>query len=58
MTNKTLVRVRVWVRSWIKIYIRHTENTKLLPNSATSLKYTVVIIYLKDIGNKFFYFRY
>ena len=26
MTNKTLVRV--WVRAWIKIYIRHTENTE------------------------------
>ena len=31
MTNKTLVRVRVWVSAWIKIYIRRTENTKLLP---------------------------
>ena len=26
MTNKTLVRVRV--RAWIKIHIRHTENTE------------------------------
>ena len=35
MTNKTLVRVRVGVRvrvrAWFKIYIRHTENTELLP---------------------------
>ena len=31
MTNKILVRVRVGVRAWIKIYIRHTENTELLP---------------------------
>ena len=31
MTNKTLVRIRVWVRAWIKIYIRHTENTELFP---------------------------
>ena len=22
MTNKTLVRIRVWIRAWIKIYIR------------------------------------
>ena len=22
MTNKTLVRIRVWVRAWIKIYMR------------------------------------
>ena len=36
MTNKTLVGIRVrvwvWVKAWIKIYIRHTENTELLPN--------------------------
>ena len=31
MTNKTLaIRVWVWVRAWIKIYIRRTENTELL----------------------------
>ena len=26
MTNETLVRIRVW--AWIKIYIRHSENTE------------------------------
>ena len=35
MKNKTLarvsVRVRVGVSAWIKIYIRHAENTELLP---------------------------
>ena len=31
MTNKTLVAVRAGVRVRIKIYIRHTENTELLP---------------------------
>ena len=41
MKNKTLARIRVG--DWIKIYIRHTENTKLVPfygsvrNSHTSL---------------------
>ena len=34
-TNKTLVRVWVWVRAWITICIRHTENTELLPLIAT-----------------------
>ena len=33
--NKTMarvsVRVRVGVNAWIKIYIRHAENTELLP---------------------------
>ena len=35
MTNKTLIRVRVWVRARIKIYISHTENTELLPESSS-----------------------
>ena len=35
MTNKTLVRIRVWVSAWIKIYIHHTENTELLPKFCT-----------------------
>ena len=41
MTNKTLarVRVRVGVSAWIKIYIRHTENTELLPFFLQFLSY-------------------
>ena len=34
--NKTLVRVWVRVRAWIKIYIRHTENMELLSHTVTS----------------------
>ena len=43
MINKTLVRVRVWVRvrvrvrAWIKVYIRHTENTELLPKFSSDI---------------------
>ena len=36
MTNKTLVRVKVGVKAWIKIYIRHTENMELLPTFPSS----------------------
>ena len=37
MKNKTLARVRVRVSAWIKIYIRHTENTELLPDFFKSM---------------------
>ena len=41
MTDKTLVRVRIGIRAWIKNYIRHTEDMELLPNYCR-LAYTVV----------------
>ena len=30
MTNKTLVRIRVWIRAWIKIYIRTRNYYRVL----------------------------
>ena len=54
MTNKTLVRIRVRVRAWIKIYICHTENTELLPKSFTTAikKYILKLIKLQSLTAK------
>ena len=39
MKNITLARVTVGFSAWIKIYIRHTENTELLPDDRNGLRF-------------------